>query len=82
MILGRVVGRAWSDRQVPALAGHRFLLVNDLSAGTTTVAVDLLDVGVGVTVLVATDEAAAAASGVSCVDAAVVALVSDYEEGA
>jgi ethanolamine utilization protein EutN len=79
MILGQVVGRAWPDRQLPALAGQRFLLVRDLSAGDITVAVDLLDVGVGVTVLMATDEAAAAASGVSSVDAAVVALVSEYE---
>ncbi|WP_051580853.1 EutN/CcmL family microcompartment protein [Pseudonocardia acaciae] len=79
MILGQIVGRAWSDRQLPALAGRRFLLVRDVTDGRTTVAVDLLDVGIGATVLVTTDDAAAAACGVSSVDAAVVALVSNYD---
>jgi len=79
MILGQVVGRVWSDRQLPALVGRRFLLVRAVSSEEMTVAVDLLDVGVGATVLIATDEAAAAACGESSVDAAVVALVSEYE---
>ncbi len=80
MLLGRVTGRVWSDRQLPTLAGRRFLVVRSIADGQSTVAVDLLDVGVGATVLVTTDEAAAAACGVSSVDAAVVALVSDYDD--
>lgn len=80
MLLGTVAGRVWSDRQLPVLSGRRFLLVRSLDDGSMTVAVDLLDVGVGATVLVTTDEAAAAASGIASVDAAVVALVSDYDE--
>jgi ethanolamine utilization protein EutN len=79
MILGRVVGRAWADRQAAALSGRRFLLVRDLSTGAVIVAVDTLEVGENATVLVATDEAAAAAVGVSVVDAAVVALVSEHD---
>jgi microcompartment protein CcmK/EutM len=79
MQLGMVVGRVWSDRQLPGLSGRSLLMVRDVLDGTTTVAVDLLEVGVGATVLVTTDEAAAAASGVSAVDAAIVALVADYD---
>ena len=40
---------------------------------------DLLDSAAGMTVLLATDEAAAAACGIPSVDAAVVALVSGYD---
>ncbi|MEK6438980.1 PEP/pyruvate-binding domain-containing protein [Pseudonocardia sp. T1-2H] len=79
MVLGEVVGRVWADRQLPTLAGRRLVLVRSLDDGSLTVAVDLVEVGAGVTVLVSTDEAAAAASGESTIDAAVVALVADYD---
>ena len=79
MQLGTVVGRVWGDRQLPALSGRSLLMVRDVLDGSTTVAVDLLEVGVGATVLVATDEAAAAASGISAVDAAIVVLVANYD---
>ena len=79
MILAQVVGRTWSDRQVPGLASRRLLMVRDMSDGTTRVAVDVLDVGIGGMVLVATDEAAAAACGEAVVDAAIVALVSQHD---
>lgn len=79
MILGEVLGRVWSERQVDGLRGRRLVLVQDASSGQRRVAVDLLDAAAGMTVLVATDEAAATASGVGCVDAAVIALVSDYD---
>ena len=52
MMLGTVVRRVWSDRQLPSFDGRRL-------------------------VLVATDEAAAAATGDATVDAAVVALVAE-----
>jgi microcompartment protein CcmK/EutM len=82
MLLGTVIGRVWSDRPLPALSGRSLLIVRDLLDGSTTVAVDLLEVGVGATVLVTTKEAAAAASGVSAVDAAIVALVANYDASA
>lgn len=79
MILARVIGRTWQDRQLSGLTGRRMVMVRDVSSGEMTVAVDLLDAGTGGTVLVTTDEAAAAASGESSVDAAIVALVSEHD---
>ncbi|MBW3606615.1 MAG: hypothetical protein KY460_17245, partial [Actinobacteria bacterium] len=58
MLVARVLGRIWSDRQVDGLNGHRMLVVRDLGSGATQVAVDLVDAASGNTVLVATDEAA------------------------
>jgi ethanolamine utilization protein EutN len=79
MLLAEVLGRVWSERQLPALAGRRFVLVRELGSGVHTVAVDLIDVGIGSTVLVTTDEAAATACGEPTLDAAVVALVSGVD---
>jgi len=79
MIMGEVVGRVWSERQHGGLDGHRLVLVQDPTSGVRHVAVDLLDTAAGMTVLLATDEAAAAACGVPSVDAAAVALVSGYD---
>jgi ethanolamine utilization protein EutN len=79
VILGEVVGRVWSERQHAGLDGRRLVLVRDNDSGARHVAVDLLDSAAGMTVLLATDEAAAAACGVASVDAAVVALVSGYD---
>lgn len=80
MLLGRVLGRVWADRQLPGLSGRRFVLVEDDSTGARVVAVDLVDAGRGATVLVATDEAAQSAAQEQVVDAAVVALVADLDE--
>jgi ethanolamine utilization protein EutN len=80
MLLGRVVGRVWADRQLPALAGRRFVLVEDDSTGARVVAVDLVDAGRGATVLVATDEAAQCVAQEEAIDAAVVALVSAFDK--
>jgi ethanolamine utilization protein EutN len=79
VILGEVVGRVWSERQLGGLDGRRLVLVRDLGSGDRRVAIDLLDAAAGMTVLVATDEAAASAAGAPWVDAAVVALVSGYD---
>ncbi len=79
MILGEVVGRVWSERQHAGLDGRRLVLVRDPDSGARHVAVDLLDAAAGMTVLLATDEAAAMACGIPSVDAAVVALVSGYD---
>ncbi|CAA9283562.1 MAG: hypothetical protein AVDCRST_MAG54-3823 [uncultured Actinomycetospora sp.] len=80
MILGEVVGRVWSEREVDGLGGLRMVIVREPGSEQRRVAVDLLDAGTGTTVLVATDEAAAAATGRSCVDAAVVALVAGWDQ--
>ncbi|GAA5142947.1 EutN/CcmL family microcompartment protein [Pseudonocardia adelaidensis] len=83
MMLGTVVRRVWSDRQLHSFDGRRLVLVAEAGSDRREVAVDLVDAGPGVLVLVATDEAAAAAAGDASIDAAVVALVSDppAEEG-
>ena len=75
MILGEVLGRVWAERQHSGLDGRRLVLVRDLASDARHVAVDLLDAGTGTTVLVATDEAAAAVTDLPWVDAAVIALV-------
>ena len=82
MILGEVVGRVWNERQVAGLQGRRLVAVRTATAGEAIVAVDLLEVGAGSLVLIATDEAAQAAAGGDAggVDAAVVALVSGADE--
>ena len=77
MILGEVLGRVWAERQHTGLDGRRLVLVRDTESGARHVAVDLLDAGS--TVLLATDEAAAAATGIASVDAAVVALVGGWD---
>ena len=75
MLLAEVLGRVWAERQAPDLDGRRMVLVRDLSTSAAHVAVDLIDVAAGNTVLVATDDAAQTATGGAAVDAAVVALV-------
>jgi ethanolamine utilization protein EutN len=77
MVIGKVVAKVWADRLVPPLQGRRMVLVRTEPAGSELVAVDPLNAGVGTTVLVATDEAAAAVTGEPTTDAAVVALVAD-----
>lgn len=77
MVIGEVVGKVWADRILPSLQGRRLVLVRTHPDGPELVAVDPLNVGVGSTVLVVTDEAAAAVTGEATVDAAVVALVAD-----
>jgi ethanolamine utilization protein EutN len=79
VILGKVIGRVWADRQLASLNGRRLVLVAGLDSDRREVAVDLVDAAPGVTVLVATDEAAAAAAGDPTVDAAVVALVENWD---
>jgi ethanolamine utilization protein EutN len=76
VILGEVVGRLWSERQVAGLEGRRLVTVR-VGSEPALVAVDLVEVSAGNVVLVATDEAAQAAAGGDAggVDAAVVSLV-------
>jgi ethanolamine utilization protein EutN len=76
MLIGEVLGRVFSDRQIADLERRRLVLVRELGDGASVVAVDLIDVGVGNHVLVATDQAAREASGAGAVDAAIVARVS------
>jgi ethanolamine utilization protein EutN len=74
MLVAEVLGRVWAERQVPDLDGRRMVLVRELSTSAAHVAVDLIDVAAGNTVLVVTDDAAQTATG-AAIDAAVVALV-------
>ena len=55
MILAEVIGRVWCDRQLAGLSARRLVTVRDISDRTTLVAVDMLDVGLGTTVLVTTE---------------------------
>jgi ethanolamine utilization protein EutN len=80
MLLAEVLGRVWAERQLPDLDGRRMVLVRELSTSATHVAVDLIDVAAGNTVLVATDDAAQTAVGGAAVDAAVVALVAGADQ--
>ena len=79
MLLAEVVGRVWNDREHPVLQGRRLVLVRDLDSGRAAVAVDLVEVTAGNTVLVAEEEAAGAAAGAP-IDCAVVALVGGADE--
>jgi ethanolamine utilization protein EutN len=78
-MLGTVVGRVWADRQLPGLNGRRLVLVAVVGSDHREVAIDLVDAAPGVAVLIAKDEAAAAAAGDPTVDAAVVALVDNWD---
>ncbi|WP_406070619.1 EutN/CcmL family microcompartment protein [Micromonospora sp. NBC_01638] len=81
MVVGEVVAKVWADKIIPSLQGRRLVLVRPRADGPELVAVDPLNVGIGSIVLVATDEAAAAATGEPTADAAVVALVADPATG-
>ncbi len=55
MIVGKVIGRVWSTAKEPNLTGFKLLLVQDLNDVDSTraiVAVDVVDAGIGDTVLV------------------------------
>jgi ethanolamine utilization protein EutN len=80
MLLAEVLGRVWAERQVTDLDGRRMVLVRELSTSATHVAVDLVDVAAGNTVLVVTDDAAQTAVGGAAIDAAVVALVAGADQ--
>jgi ethanolamine utilization protein EutN len=80
MLMAEVLGRVWAERQVADLDGRRMVLVRELSTSATHVAVDLIDVAAGNTVLVVTDDAAQTAVGGAAVDAAVVALVAGADQ--
>lgn len=80
MLLAEVLGRVWAERQLPDLDGRRMVLVRELSTSAAHVAVDLIDVAAGNTVLVVTDDAAQTATGGAAVDAAVVALVAGADQ--
>lgn len=80
MLLATVIGKVWAERQLEGLDGRRLVLIRDVTSDTTAVAVDLVDVSPGSTVLVATDEAAQAAVGHVPVDAVVIALVAGMDQ--
>lgn len=84
MIVGQVVGRLWNDREIPSLAKRRLVMVKPVE-GPLVVAVDLVEVAEGNTVLVTGDDAARRLAGEG-IDAAVIALVGgadhDRTEGA
>ncbi|HEV3012024.1 MAG TPA: EutN/CcmL family microcompartment protein, partial [Actinomycetota bacterium] len=80
MLVAEVLGRVWAERQLPDLDGRRMVLVRELSTSAAHVAVDLIDVAAGNTVLVVTDDAAQTATGGAAIDAAVVALVAGADQ--
>ncbi|MGH9116874.1 MAG: EutN/CcmL family microcompartment protein [Acidimicrobiales bacterium] len=80
MLLGEVVGRIWFARQLPQLQGRRMVVVRDISTSHLHVAVDLIGVASGNSVVLTTDESAMAAVDNAPVDAVVVALVSGTDE--
>ncbi|HEX2157267.1 MAG TPA: EutN/CcmL family microcompartment protein [Actinomycetes bacterium] len=80
MLLAEVLGRVWAERQLPDLDGRRMVLIRELSTSAAHVAVDLVDVAAGNTVLVVTDDAAQTATGGAAVDAAVIALVAGADQ--
>lgn len=77
MILGRVTGRVWSDRQVTALDGKRMVAVRSVDG--QLVAIDTMDVATGDLVLVATDDAAIGLAG-DWIDALIVARVAGTDD--
>lgn len=81
MVLGKVVGRVWNERQVSGLDGRRLVAVR-VPGAAPVVAVDLIEVAAGNVVLLATDEAAQAAAGGAAagIDAAVVSLVAGADD--
>lgn len=87
MILARVTGRLWSERQVAGLEPFRLVTAQPLGPEPSEqlVAVDLIDVAAGNVVVLATDEGAQAAveTDGAGIDLAVVALVAgaDVLEG-
>ena len=75
MILAKVVGRVWSDRQVDQLEAVRLLACRSIDDERLLVAVDLVQAATGSTVLVVCDEVASRAANGAATDAAIVALV-------
>ena len=81
VILGEVVGRVWSERAARrARRACAWCWCATWSPARGASRSTCSTPGTGTTVLVATDEAAAAVTGRSCVDAAVVALVAGWDE--
>lgn len=79
MLLGDVVARVWTDRQLDGLHGQRMVQVRDRDNDSSLVAIDLIGVSVGNRVLIATDEAAQAVCR-GPVDAVVIALVAGVDQ--
>ena len=87
MELGRVTGSVWGTRKADKLAGYKLLLVEPWAPtegedpGMVRVCADVIGAGVGEKVLVAFGSAARRAVGDdgAPVDAAVVAIVDNWE---
>lgn len=89
MELAKVIGSVWCTKKSNALTGSKLLLVEPWKAGEgsgqsgSRVAADLIGAGLGEVVLLTTGSAARRAQGddKSPVDAAVVAIVDNWELG-
>lgn len=79
MILGEVVARVWTDRQLDGLHGQRMVQIRDRDNQSSLVAVDLIGVSVGNRVLISTDEGAHDVMR-GPTDAVVIALVAGVDE--
>lgn len=87
MELAKVIGSVWCTRKSDALTGNKLLLVEPWKAGEEggagRVAADLIGAGLGEVVLLTTGSSARRAMGndQSPIDAAVVAIVDNWELG-
>lgn len=75
MLLCTVVAQVWPERQVPGLAGKPLVHLREIEGGSSLVALDLVDAGIGATVTVVTGQPAQQIAGGLAVDAVVTAIV-------
>ena len=86
MIIAKVEGNLWATRKEEALVGRKLMVVQPMTLageprGESFVAVDVVDAGIGDTVLVATGSGARKALGQSesPIDATIVAIIDFHE---
>ncbi len=87
MRIGKVIGNIWATRKEARLGGFKLMLVQTINihdgslVGEPIVATDLIDAGVGETVIYVAGSSARTASGNSSlpVDATIIAIVDNYD---
>ena len=87
MRIGKVIGNIWATRKESRLCGFKLMLVQTIDirdgslVGEPIVATDIIDAGVGETVIYVAGSSARTASGnVSLpVDATIIAIVDNYD---
>ncbi len=87
MRIGKVIGNIWATRKESRLGGFKLMLVQTINiadgslVGEPIVATDLIDAGVGETVIYVAGSSARTASGNSSlpVDATIIAIVDNFD---